>query len=147
MRVAVLAVLLSLGGAGAAWGADVAAGRALFQAHCSKCHAEGGTGAFMLGRRLGKEKALLEDRRDLDPAYVRHVVRHGVVHAGRAQRPGPRRHRRLLDADGPALSRACGKRSQSLSSLQFFLNYYCNVYPVFPFTLTFKLKSRPPATM
>jgi len=53
-------------------------GRNLYLAHCGKCHLDGGTGTFMLGRRLGKDKALLEDRTDLNQDYVHHVVRHGV---------------------------------------------------------------------
>jgi cytochrome c5 len=46
---------------------------------CAKCHLEGGTGTFMLGRRLGKEKALLDRRDDLREEYIRHVVRNGVL--------------------------------------------------------------------
>jgi hypothetical protein len=33
----------------------------------------------MLGRRLGKERAMLEHRTDLLPELIRHVVRHGIV--------------------------------------------------------------------
>lgn len=59
----------------AATGAD---GRALYLAHCGICHLEGGTGTFMLGRRLGKQRALLADRADLTAAYVEAVVRNGL---------------------------------------------------------------------
>jgi mono/diheme cytochrome c family protein len=52
--------------------------RALWQRHCGPCHLQGGTGTFMLGRRLGQEKALLEQRTDLTEEYVRTVVRHGI---------------------------------------------------------------------
>jgi len=50
-----------------------------FEKVCAKCHIEGGTGTFMLGRRLGKEKALLEERNDLRPDFIRHVVRNGIL--------------------------------------------------------------------
>jgi mono/diheme cytochrome c family protein len=50
-----------------------------FEKVCAKCHREGGTGTFMLERRLGKEKALLEDRNDLQPEFIRHVVRNGIL--------------------------------------------------------------------
>lgn len=81
MRAAVLALI-----AAAALAAPLRAaaadppddGRGLFLAKCGKCHLEGGTGTFMLGRRLGKDRALLQDRTDLNPAYVHQVVRHGV---------------------------------------------------------------------
>jgi len=59
--------------------ADNATDKAAFDTHCRKCHDVGGTGTFMLERRLGKDKALLETRTDLADAYIRHVVRNGVV--------------------------------------------------------------------
>src|SRR5690606_9529574 len=52
--------------------------KALWKRHCSLCHLEGGTGTFMLGRRLGAERALLERRTDLNADYVRTVVRQGI---------------------------------------------------------------------
>ena len=59
--------------------ADEAADKQVFAARCAKCHAESGTGTFMLGRRHGKDKAMLEARTDLAPALIRHVVRNGIV--------------------------------------------------------------------
>ena len=50
----------------------------MFHDRCGYCHLAGGTGTFMLGRRLGKDKALLEDRTDLSADYIRHVVRAGI---------------------------------------------------------------------
>jgi hypothetical protein len=50
------------------------------------CHLEGGTGTFMLGRRLGPANALLADRTTLDPAYVKNVVRNGIVSMPRITR-------------------------------------------------------------
>lgn len=52
--------------------------RALWIRHCGPCHLQGGTGTFMLGRRLGADKALLERRDDLTAGYVRAVVRQGI---------------------------------------------------------------------
>lgn len=63
------------GGAATAVAAD---GPALFLARCGICHLQGGTGTFMLGRRLGKQRALLAERTDLQIAYVEAVVRNGL---------------------------------------------------------------------
>ena len=59
--------------------ADEAADKQAFDARCAKCHAETGTGTFMLGRRLGKDRAMLERRTDLPRELIRHVVRNGIV--------------------------------------------------------------------
>jgi mono/diheme cytochrome c family protein len=53
-------------------------GKKLFHDRCGYCHLAGGTGTIMLGRRLGKDKALLEERTDLTQDYIRHVVRAGI---------------------------------------------------------------------
>jgi mono/diheme cytochrome c family protein len=53
-------------------------GKTLFHARCGYCHLEGGTGTIMLGRRLGKDRALLENRTDLSADYIAHVVRAGI---------------------------------------------------------------------
>ncbi len=53
-------------------------GNKLFHAKCGYCHLQGGTGTIMLGFRLGKDKALLENRTDLRPDYIRHVARAGI---------------------------------------------------------------------
>jgi mono/diheme cytochrome c family protein len=57
---------------------ELARGQALFDLRCGICHAAGGTGAFMLGRRLGPQHALLAERTDLTGELVAHVVRHGI---------------------------------------------------------------------
>lgn len=70
-------------------GSDSAAGaegRSLFQARCGMCHLEGGTGTFMLGRRLGPANALLAERTNLDATYVKHAVRNGIVSMPRITR-------------------------------------------------------------
>lgn len=53
-------------------------GKALFQARCGYCHLAGGTGTLMLGRRLGKDKALLAARTDLSVAYIKKITRVGI---------------------------------------------------------------------
>lgn len=83
-----LAALL-LSAAPAARAAEVAGtarGLAVFVHRCSMCHREGGTGTFILARRLGAEKSLLEKRTDLNPDYVRTVVRWGLVNMPRISR-------------------------------------------------------------
>ena len=59
-------------------GARITAGQALFDVRCGICHAAGGTGTFMLGRRLGAGHALLAERSDLTAELVTQVVRHGI---------------------------------------------------------------------
>jgi mono/diheme cytochrome c family protein len=53
-------------------------GQTLFHAKCGYCHLPGGTGTIMLGFRLGKDKALLENRTDLSAGYITHVARAGI---------------------------------------------------------------------
>jgi mono/diheme cytochrome c family protein len=50
----------------------------LFNAHCGICHLQMGPGTIMLGRRLGPDHALLDERRDLGVDYIKHVVRNGI---------------------------------------------------------------------
>jgi cytochrome c5 len=78
MRVAWLVTVILFGCAITPVRADDV-GKLAFKARCAKCHGESGTGTFMLGRRLGKEKALIENRSDLTPTFIRHVVRNGIV--------------------------------------------------------------------
>ena len=56
----------------------IAEGKALFNARCGYCHLAGGTGTLMLGRRLGKDKALLASRTDLSAEYIRKITRVGI---------------------------------------------------------------------
>ncbi len=83
--VRVVALMLAAGlapvhaaGEGEARGGAPAQAQALWKRHCGPCHLEGGTGTFMLARRLGAERALLEKRTDLTAQYVQTVVRHGI---------------------------------------------------------------------
>jgi len=61
-------------------------GRAAFTHRCGMCHREGGTGTFILARRLGKGESLLEQRTNLQADYIRHVVRWGLVNMPRMSR-------------------------------------------------------------
>jgi mono/diheme cytochrome c family protein len=72
--------------ADAAQGDSIEQGKAAFTHRCAMCHREGQTGTFVLARRLGKEKSLLEQRTDLQPAYIRVVVRQGLVNMPRLSR-------------------------------------------------------------
>lgn len=56
----------------------LAEGKNLFYARCGYCHLIGGTGTYMLGRRLGKDRALLETRTDLSAEYIRRITRVGI---------------------------------------------------------------------
>ncbi|MCC7410587.1 MAG: cytochrome c [Gammaproteobacteria bacterium] len=75
---ALAALLLALAPALAAAG-DIAAGEQLYARRCALCHAGVAPGTIMLGRRLGKERALLAERTDLAADYVRQVVRQGLL--------------------------------------------------------------------
>lgn len=66
--------------------AEPDAGQTLFRRHCGPCHLQGGTGTFMLGRRLGEQDALLEKRTNLADAYIRTVVRSGIQSMPRLSR-------------------------------------------------------------
>jgi mono/diheme cytochrome c family protein len=57
---------------------NYAEGEKLFLARCGYCHLAGGTGTIMLGRRLGKDRALLGERTDLTSEYVKKITRVGI---------------------------------------------------------------------
>ena len=81
-----LLCVLSLGAAGAAESDLNAKGQQAFAHRCGMCHREGGTGTFILARRLGAEQSLLEKRTDLKPDYLRFVVRWGLTNMPRFSR-------------------------------------------------------------
>lgn len=58
--------------------ANLDEGKVLFRARCGVCHLAGGTGTFMLARRLGKDRALLQSRTDLSSDFVRKISRVGI---------------------------------------------------------------------
>lgn len=93
MRRAIATAITALivGAASPVSGADAAdprieRGRAAFVHRCGMCHREGGTGTFILARRLGKAQSLLEQRTNLQPDYLRYVVRWGLVNMPRISR-------------------------------------------------------------
>jgi mono/diheme cytochrome c family protein len=53
-------------------------GKALFDKHCAACHNERGFATAQIEKRLGKEVAMLEKRKDLNPPLINHIVRHGI---------------------------------------------------------------------
>lgn len=53
-------------------------GRELFRQNCSGCHLEGGFGTRVLARRVAQGQATLEAREELDPDYIKLVVRRGI---------------------------------------------------------------------
>lgn len=57
---------------------EQAAGKKLFKSRCLLCHGQLSTGTIMLERRLGKDKALLAQRDDLNSDYIRQIVRGGI---------------------------------------------------------------------
>jgi mono/diheme cytochrome c family protein len=61
--------------------AAVPPGKVLFDRHCAFCHAAGAgnAGTMRLTEVRGAAKAVLEERTDLDPAYIKVVVRQGLV--------------------------------------------------------------------
>lgn len=93
-----LAMLMGTAAAGAATPAGVAVpatapdaatlerGLAAFNHRCAMCHREGQTGTFVLARRLGADRSLLEKRSDLTPDYIRVVVRSGLINMPRISR-------------------------------------------------------------
>jgi mono/diheme cytochrome c family protein len=81
-RLAVLICSLVIAGAISGAADDSAQkieqGKRLFQERCGYCHLAGGTGTIMLARRLGRDRALLEERTDLSAAYIKKVTRVGI---------------------------------------------------------------------
>jgi mono/diheme cytochrome c family protein len=62
-------------------------GKALFAERCGMCHQTNGMGVGILARRPGDaSKGLLEQRADLSAAFVKVVVRSGIVNMPRISR-------------------------------------------------------------
>jgi mono/diheme cytochrome c family protein len=86
MRVASCVGVLLLAAASGTLGAEPGAtltarqeqGRRLYNGSCIYCHGPNVWGTFTLGRRLGADHALLEQRRDLVGPYVKTVIRAGL---------------------------------------------------------------------
>ena len=60
--------------------AEVTTGERVFQQWCVHCHGEdnSGPGTLRLTWDKGREKSLLTERHDLDPEYIRFIVRRGL---------------------------------------------------------------------
>lgn len=106
MRLAPLALVALIAAAPGVAAEASRSGEQIFTHRCGMCHREGGTGTFTLARRLGAERSLLEKRTDLQPEYVRYVVRWGLVNMPRISRV------ELPDADLDALTRYLAKPAQ-----------------------------------
>lgn len=82
------ALILAMGGSLAAANEpqDIERGRQLYQEKCAMCHAAGGMGAGLLSRRYPKGQELLENRTNLDPAFIATAVRGGIGNMPRIAR-------------------------------------------------------------
>ena len=72
----------------------------LFDFHCLPCHAAGPgvAGTMRLAERLGPDQSVLLERDNLDPLYVKTVIRHGLFMMA------PFRPAEISDAELQALS-------------------------------------------
>ncbi len=84
----VLVAALVVAGTGSAIAAQPAPdGKALYRERCGMCHQTIGMGVSILSRRPGDtSKGLLEERTDLSAAFVRTVVRSGILNMPRVAR-------------------------------------------------------------
>ena len=73
-------------------------GKRLFNHTCVYCHGPGVWGTNRLGKRMDKEHALLENRRDLSAGAIQAIVRNGI-----GSMP-PLRKTELSDADVAAIA-------------------------------------------
>ncbi len=77
----VVGAMLASALAAMAIAAEPPTGKQLFERYCAQCHAPGygHPGTMQLARVRGKALAVLEERKDLLPAYITAVVRNGLV--------------------------------------------------------------------
>lgn len=54
-------------------------GKALFEATCAYCHNARGFATERLRTRLPEDRTVLTERTDLDPTYIRTIVRNGLA--------------------------------------------------------------------
>jgi mono/diheme cytochrome c family protein len=83
-------------------------GREVYDLFCASCHAagEGRAGTLRLKERLGPDKAVLVERTDLQPEYIKGVVRQGIMLMP------PFRPSEIPDADLEALAAFLGAKDQ-----------------------------------
>jgi mono/diheme cytochrome c family protein len=88
MKFMGLALLLLGSGVAMAQGAPAdTSGKALFKSRCGMCHQTIGMAVGLLARRPGDtSKGFLEERTDLSAAFVRTVVRTGILNMPRIAR-------------------------------------------------------------
>jgi mono/diheme cytochrome c family protein len=83
MRPALLILLVSVatmaGAAESSLTAEQQQGKALYEATCNFCHNARGFATERLRTRLPEDRAVLVDRTDLDPIYIRTIVRNGLA--------------------------------------------------------------------
>ncbi len=83
-------IVLFFAGALSSVGAQAAEapdGKALFTSRCGMCHQTIGMAVGILSRRPGDaSKGFLEERKDLSAAFIRTVVRSGIVNMPRMSR-------------------------------------------------------------
>ena len=79
MRLTAVALAALIAAAVPAGAADLT-GKEVFDRHCVHCHGAGDemTGTRQLARTRGTDKALLTERDDLPPEYIRMIVRQGL---------------------------------------------------------------------
>jgi len=79
-RIAFLSgiALLAITNATVAQTPAVSRGEAVFKHVCAMCHSPNGPATNTLAARLGIERSLLAERRDLAPLYIRYVIRQGL---------------------------------------------------------------------
>lgn len=53
-------------------------GEAVYNHVCVMCHSPKGPATNTLAARLGAERSLLSERRDLAPVYILYVIRNGI---------------------------------------------------------------------
>lgn len=85
MKIRLLLSFLSLAFLGVAQGVSasdsklIKEGKVQFEKECAMCHEGFNTAVIMLGKRLGKENALLSQRKGLSADYVKYIVRNGIL--------------------------------------------------------------------
>lgn len=83
MRAALALIMFAATLAGAAETVPLSAkqqeGKALYEATCIYCHNARGFATERLRTRLPEDRSVLTERTDLDPAYIRTIVRNGLA--------------------------------------------------------------------
>jgi len=79
-RILFLAPILLLAGTSIGHAGPGMTGKQVFDKHCSHCHNPGigHPGTMQLARTRGQDQAVLEQRDNLAPEYVKYIVRHGL---------------------------------------------------------------------